>query len=180
MFLGANCYTKYEQAYGETIMTTRKSETNRIIEYMITGGAFFWSGYIVFAVLYSVFHVDLVVAKIVSFLVGLSVNFVLERFWVFGGRQARKELDTVSARYIILSVVNLGIDTVIVWSLNQVGISPYIGQFISAGFFTVWNYLWYKLWVFAAKTSPKPRRSAAPALHRPKTVRRSRVKTSKK
>jgi putative flippase GtrA len=36
----------------------------------------------------------------------------------------------------------------IVAGLKAAGITPYIGQFISSGFFTVWNYFWYRFWVF--------------------------------
>lgn len=128
-----------------------------------------------FALCYSVLGLDIVPAKIISYLFGLIVNFVLERLWVFNDRKARKELDTVTVRYVILSAVNLAIDTGIVWGLSRVGISPYIGQFASAGFFTIWNYVWYKLWVFARGATPQPKRAAAPTLKRPKTLKRKRV-----
>lgn len=151
-----------------------KHQLKEIIQYSITGGAWFWSGYAMFALCFSVFHLGIVPSKIISYIFGLSINFILERFWVFDSRDARKNLDRVSFRYIALSTVNLGIDTAIVWSLNQAGITPYIGQFVSAGFFTVWNYLWYKLWVFARHSPPAPRRAAAPTLKRPKAVKRKR------
>jgi putative flippase GtrA len=147
-------------------------EFARIIEYVVTGGAWFWSGYAMFALLYSGFKWSIVPAKIAAYIFGLIVNFILERFWVFGDRQPRREIEKVTARYIVLSVLNLGIDTSIVYGLSKVGVSPYIGQFVSAGFFTVWNYIWYKLWVFTKKTSPRPKRAAAPALHRAKHIRR--------
>jgi putative flippase GtrA len=155
-------------------MTKKKSNKallTRLIEYGITGGAWFWSGYIVFALLYSGLKWGIVPAKIISYLFGLSVNFILERFWVFGDARAKKQIQKVTVRYVILSAINLGIDTAIVWGLSKVGISPYIGQFISAGFFTVWNYIWYHLWVFAKKDKPGPKRPAAPQLHRSKHVR---------
>lgn len=154
----------------------RKNKQNikQIIQYSITGGAWFWSGYAMFAFCYSFLGLGIVPSKIISYVFGLSVNFLLERFWVFDSRDARKNLDKVSARYVLLSVVNLGIDTCIVWGLSKVGVSPYIGQFVSAGFFTVWNYIWYKLWVFARKTTPRPRRAASPALKRPKVVKRKK------
>lgn len=144
---------------------------HQLIEYAISGGAWFWSGYAMFALLYSVLKLDIVTSKIISYIFGLTVNFVLQRFWVFDSRDARRELDKVTGRYILLSAVNLAIDTAIVWGLSKVGVTPYIGQFVSAGFFTVWNYIWYKLWVFAKKSKPTPRRAAAPALRRPKDVR---------
>ncbi|TXG76643.1 GtrA family protein [Patescibacteria group bacterium] len=157
----------------------KKNETRRLAEYLVSGGAWFWSGYLLFALLFSVFGVGVVPAKIVSYIFGLTVNFLLQRFWVFDSRDARKQLDVVTGRYVVLSVVNLGIDTLIVWSLNEAGLTPYIGQFVSAGFFTVWNYVWYKLWVFAKKTAPGPRRAAAPVIKRPKHVSHT-VKRRKK
>lgn len=157
----------------------KKNETRRLAEYLVSGGAWFWSGYLLFALLFSVFGVGVVPAKIISYIFGLTVNFLLQRFWVFDSRDARKQLDVVTGRYVVLSVINLGIDTLIVWSLNEAGLTPYIGQFVSAGFFTVWNYVWYKLWVFAKKTSPGPRRAAAPVIKRPKHVSHT-VKRRKK
>jgi putative flippase GtrA len=161
-------------------MAKNKKPVKEVIQYAVTGGAWFWSGYAMFAVCYSLIGLDIVSSKIISYLFGLAVNFVLERFWVFNDRKARKELDTVTVRYVAISTVNLGIDTGIVWGLNKLGVSPYIGQFVSAGFFTVWNYIWYKLWVFARGNVPKPKRAAAPALRRPKAVRRRKSNVSKR
>lgn len=158
----------------------RRVEIKRLIEYGITGGAWFWSGYAMFALLYSVFKADIITAKVVSYVFGLLVNFVLERFWVFRDTHAKKQLQKVTYKYILLSVLNLGIDTFIVWGLDRVGVTPYIGQFVSAGFFTVWNYLWYKLWVFAKKKSPGPKRPASPHLRRPKHVRYASKTSSKR
>lgn len=156
-----------------------RAELKQIIQYSITGGAWFWSGYAMFAFCYSVLGLDLVPSKIISYVFGLSVNFILERFWVFDDKKARRELDTVTVRYVFLSVLNLGIDTAIVWGLSQVGISPYIGQFVSSGFFTVWNYLWYRLWVFARGKKPTPKRPAAPTLKRPRAVKRKKTTVKK-
>lgn len=151
-----------------------RKDIKQIIQYSITGGAWFWSGYLMFALCFGVFNLGLVPAKIISYCFGLIVNFILERFWVFESRDARKNLDKVTIRYILLSAVNLVIDTLIVWSLSIRGVTPYIGQFVSAGFFTVWNYIWYKLWVFARASKPKPKRAASPTLRRPKNVKRKK------
>ncbi len=159
--------------------SSKHSQIKQLFEYAVTGGAWFWSGYAVFALCYGVLKLDIVASKIISYTIGLLVNFVLERFWVFDDTHERHELNKVTGRYIVLSVVNLGIDTAIVWGLNQVGITPYIGQFVSAGFFTVWNYVWYKLWVFARGKGPGPKRPAAPALNRPEVVKPKKRKARK-
>jgi hypothetical protein len=40
------------------------------------------------------------------------------------------------------------LDYAIIGGLKAIGITPYIGFFISSLFFTVWSWLWYKYWVF--------------------------------
>jgi putative flippase GtrA len=157
----------------------KQREFKQLAEYLVSGGAWFWSGYLLFALLYGALGMEIVPAKIISYIFGLTVNFLLQRFWVFESRDARKQLDVVTGRYVALSLVNLVIDTAIVWSLSKAGVTPYIGQFVSAGFFTVWNYIWYKLWVFTKKQSPGPKRAAAPVIKRPKTVSHSPRKKRK-
>jgi len=46
---------------------------------------------------------------------------------------------------------------IIAW-LRHFGITPYAGFFISAGFFTVWSYLWYRYWVFPERAQKPPTR----------------------
>ncbi len=129
----------------------QERELKRITEYMVSGGAFFWSGYAVFFVCDKVFGLSLFWATSISYLVGWVVNYLLQRYWVFNNpKLAKHQLETTS-RYIVISGVNLFINYVILQSLKTVGITPYIGQFVSSGFFTIWNYFWYKYWIFPSK-----------------------------
>lgn len=131
-----------------------KKEFVQLIQYSITGGAWFWSGYLMFALCDQVFGLSLFWAKLIANLFGLTINFVLERLWVFDDHKRRvKKLTIVTERYIFITIANLFIDYLIVRILrDSFGITPYIGQFISAGFFWGWNYLWYRYWVFATNT----------------------------
>lgn len=122
----------------------------------MAGGAFFWSGYFSFAVFYSVFGWPLFIAKQLANLIGLIVNYVLEDQWVFKHKKSKRPYDRRrTSRYVVITVINFAIDYLIVASLKQEGVTPYIGQFVSAGFFTVWNFIWYKYWVFAQHPSRK-------------------------
>lgn len=95
-------------------------------------------------------------AKQTANLIGLLVNYVLEDQWVFKKQRSKKSYDKRrTSRYIIITIVNFGIDYLIVATLKKHGVTPYIGQFVSAGFFTVWNFIWYKYWVFAHHPSKK-------------------------
>ena len=127
----------------------QKLELKKIIEYVVSGGAYFWSGYLVFFIADKKLGLGLWWAKLLANIVGVTVNFILERWWVFGGKDKRKNINQVTGRYVFITLVNFVIDYFIVRGLKSIGISPYIGQFFSAGFFAVWNYLWYRFWVFA-------------------------------
>jgi putative flippase GtrA len=128
---------------------SKRTLVEQVVKYTISGGAFFWSGYLLFALLYSGFGVDVGPAKVLSYLFGLSVNFALVRWWVFRTKRPVDHLPEVSLRYAALSALNLVIDYLIVVGLARLGITPYLGQFISSGFFTLWNFFFYKFWVFA-------------------------------
>ncbi len=136
--------------------TKSKRLIYQIAEYMVAGGAFFWSGYFAFALFYSVFGWPLFIAKQLANIIGLTINYILEDRWVFKKQKSRVSYDLRRTnRYIIITIINFGIDYLIVAGLNSRGISPYIGQFVSAGFFTIWNFVWYKYWVFAHHPSRK-------------------------
>lgn len=141
----------------------------QFIEYMISGGVYFWVGYAILNYLYYAAHWSLWWATILSNVVGWSANFMLQRFWVFNNKSLKSNQTQVTTRYVIITLVDFVLNYFILYGLKMVGITPAIGQFISSGFFTVWNYLWYRFWVFPEhmakhKTVITPARVVA---HRP-------------
>ena len=133
----------------------QKREIQRIIEYFVSGGAWFWSGYILIVLLDSplgeIFgaEVGLFIANAIGNGVGLTINFLLERYWVFKTNRPAK-LGIAVKRYIVYTFLNAFIlNYLILEGLRYYfGLGPEIGQFIASGFFTVWNYFWYKYYVF--------------------------------
>lgn len=120
----------------------------QFLEYMVGGTVYFWSGYLVFALCYSGLHWNWLYAKLVADVVGWTLNYLVQRYWAFNNKSLRGHEGRTVSKYGLLSLCNLALDYGIIWGLQQIGISPYLGFFISAGFFTVWNYLWYRFWVF--------------------------------
>lgn len=139
---------------------------------MISGGAYFWTGYLVFFICDKGLGLSLWWAKLAANVFGWIVNFILQRYWVFKNPNLNKHQTEVTTRYIIITLADFVIDYFIVRGLKTIGITPYIGQFISSGFFTVWNYLWYRFWVFPEKFGKSAkkasvRRAVRPIAHRP-------------
>ncbi|MCA9324253.1 GtrA family protein [Candidatus Saccharibacteria bacterium] len=129
-------------------------------EYMITGGVWFWSGYILIVLLDN--HIGLFAANFVGNAVGISLNFILERYWVFKTKNPA-QLSVMAWRYVIYTALNAFLlNYAILYCLREyAGVQPEIGQFIASGFFTVWNWFWYKNWVFKGKERPKRTRHHA-------------------
>lgn len=132
-------------------------EVKRITAYLVSGGAYFWAGYLMFFVLDKGLGWTLWWAKLFANITGWLVNYVLQRYWVFNNPKLAKHQTEVTSRYMTITLVNFLIDYLIVSVLKGAGLTPYLGQFVASGFFTVWNYLWYKHWVFPEKY---PRRKA--------------------
>ena len=122
----------------------------RLGEYMVGGTLYFWVGYALFAFAYSALGWNWFWAKVLGDIVGRVVNYVVQRYWTFS--DTNKSESVHMERYVVITVASIVIDYAIVGGLKALGLSPYIGQLISAGFFTIWNYLWYKYWVFPEKT----------------------------
>lgn len=131
----------------------------QIAEYIVAGGAWFWSGYVIIVFLDD--KIPLFWANFIGNLVGLSINFLLERYWVFRTKSAAS-LTTATWRYVAYTAFNAFLlNYLILQVLKNIGIDPAIGQFVAAAFFTVWNFFWYRAWVFKGAEKPKRTRHHA-------------------
>jgi putative flippase GtrA len=124
-----------------------RENLGRFGKYMAGGTLYFWVGYGVFAICYSGFHWDWLWAKVAADAIGWSLNYLVQRFWAFSDQAHLSEMQH-AGRYIFIESIGFVLDYLIIWGLKAIGVSPYWGFFISAGFFSVWSYLWYKYWVF--------------------------------
>ena len=130
-----------------------RRELIQFAEYMVGGTTYFWSGYIVFAICYSGLGWEWWPAKMLADVVGWTLNYLIQRYWAFSSPSLAKKEAATLQKYTLVTIFNLGLDYAIVGGLNAIGVTPYIGFFISAGFFMVWNYAWYRFWVFNKKVS---------------------------
>ncbi len=141
----------------------QRREVTRVTEYLISGGAYFWAGYLTFFIADKGLHLSLWWAKLAANIVGWVINYLLQRYWVFNNTKLNSHKTEVTFRYTVITLVDFVIDYVIVWSLQRAGLTPYLGQFVSSGFFTVWNYFWYRFWVFPDKFTRKKPAGITPA-----------------
>jgi putative flippase GtrA len=125
----------------------------QFVEYMIGGGVYFWGGLAVFAVCFDLLKFSWWVSKILADIIGWSANFTIQRYWAFYNPKLKGHNRVVIFRYVLINGIDLIIDYLIVWAFVHNGITPYGGFFASAAFTTVWDYLWYRFWVFKPEQS---------------------------
>jgi putative flippase GtrA len=80
-----------------------KSLITQIVEYFITGGVWFWTGYILIVSLDGV--IGLFWANFVGNAVGITLNFILSRYWVFSENKD-KNLASTTWKYVIYTALN--------------------------------------------------------------------------
>ena len=129
---------------------THKQLAAQYAKFMTGGSLYFWVGYGVFALCYSVFHWSWLPSKIAADIIGWTLNYLVQRFWTFRDQAHLSEMQH-AGRYVFIEVIGFVLDYLIIWGLNALGVTPYLGFFVSAGFFSVWSWLWYKYWVFPEK-----------------------------
>jgi len=127
-------------------------------KYMAGGSLYFWSGYVIFAICYSGLGWDWLPSKLLADVIGWTLNYIAQRYWAFAEQHHLSEMQHVG-RYLFIETIGFVLDYAIIGGLKWIGITPYIGFFISAGFFTLWSFLWYKYWVFPGQ--PRKHKTAS-------------------
>ena len=117
-------------------------------EYMVGGGFWFWGGLGVFALCFDLLHWPWWVSKVLADGFGWSANYGIQRYWAFYSSKLKGQNRRVIFRYVLINSIDFVFDYLIVWAFVHNGLTPYIGFFVSAAFTTVWDYLWYRFWVF--------------------------------
>ena len=137
------------------IRSITRHDIVQFLEYMVGGTVYFWSGYLVFAFCYTGLSWDWLPAKIAADIIGWTLNYLIQRYWAFSNPKLNKHEGRVLGRYGALTLFNLLLDYLMIAGLKHVGVTPYVGFFISAAFFTFWNFAWYRFWVFFTKSNAK-------------------------
>ncbi|HET7529248.1 MAG TPA: GtrA family protein [Candidatus Saccharimonadales bacterium] len=120
----------------------------QFLEYMVGGGVYFWGGMAVFAICFDGLRWPWWISKGLADIFGWSANFAIQRYWAFYDPRLKGQDRRVIFRFVLVNGIDLIFDYLIVWGFVHNGITPYAGFFASAAFTTVWDYLWYRFWVF--------------------------------
>ena len=87
------------------------------------------------------------VSNILGFIFAATTNYLLNRWWTF--QSSNPEVGTEYAKYFLVSLVGLGIDTLTVYLLNgKLKWNFYLSKVFAVGASTLWNFFGNLLFTF--------------------------------
>ncbi len=142
-------------------MKTKKRQLIRLaiqfLKLQLAGNIIFWGTYLGYFVSDYVFGHPELWALALSSLLAHVVFFIVSREWIFDAATGRRKQRQEVIKFIVFMGFNYFLNLAIIEGLRHfLGITPYIGQFISGFFFGVWTYLGLKLWVFSGDAHYSP------------------------
>lgn len=94
-----------------------------------------------------VFKINYLISNIMSFTLGLIVNYVLSKIYVFKTNKINKILEFTI--YTIIGIIGLGIDTYSLWIFtSKFKLYYMISKIISTGITFIWNFSARKLFYY--------------------------------
>jgi len=87
-----------------------------------------------------IFKIQKYVANAIGFTLAATTNYVLNRIWTFESNDP--EIAVQYTKFIIVSVIGLGINTLILWILvSRFKMNFYLSKLFAIGVTMIWNFL---------------------------------------
>lgn len=122
-----------------------------LVRYIVVGLGSLAVDYFLLLILFHGFGVQLAVASSISFLAGLTVNFLLNKYWSFQAGRGLKKSTKQAVLYALLVGFNLLFTNFFIVMLQERGIGPEISKPVTTAMITLWNFALYKTVIFKDK-----------------------------
>jgi putative flippase GtrA len=115
----------------------------------VAGNILFWVTYGSYFVFDAVARIPYPISFVMATIAGNIIFFMVNRQWIYNSHNGKRKSSQEIVRFILFMILNYFINLFIVQLLKDTfDISPYVGQFVAAAFFTVWTFLGLHFWVF--------------------------------
>lgn len=119
---------------------------NQILKFGLVGGTAFVIDYVLLYFCTEFLHIHYLISSIISFTVSVIFNYILSIKWVFDVKKKQDVKDFVI--FIILSVVGLGINSLIMYVMvEKFGVYYMLSKIVSTAVVMVYNFITRKIFV---------------------------------
>lgn len=124
--------------------------TARVAKYLVTGLIGMSVNLGLYRALVEYVHVHYLTGSIIAVSCSTIVGFLLQKYWTFGER-THERVHTQFALYIGVALLNIGLNTFIVYLLaGKLGVYYLLAQAIAAAFVAFWSFFVYRSIIFAS------------------------------
>jgi putative flippase GtrA len=125
----------------------------QLVRFGAVGGVGFVINLAVYTLCVHSFGVDYHAAAVISWLVAVANNFVLNRHWTFDARDGRAHFQAM--RFLVVSLVALGASQLLLTALVEgASVSKIAAQALAVAASMPLNFLGNKLWSFRSEAAP--------------------------
>jgi putative flippase GtrA len=119
---------------------------NQILKFGLVGGMAFVIDYALLYLCTEFLHIHYLLSSIISFTISVIFNYILSIKWVFDVKKKQDVRDFVV--FIILSVIGLGINSLIMYVMVEVfGVYYMLSKIVSTVVVMVYNFITRKIFV---------------------------------
>ncbi len=87
------------------------------------------------------------IANSIGFTIAASSNYLLNRIWTFHSQNP--EIGIEYSKFILISLIGLGINTFILWTLvSKMKWNFYVSKLFAIGVVTIWNFVFNMIFTF--------------------------------
>jgi len=126
----------------------QKIRDQRLLHYATSGSSAFAIEYSSFLILFYHYHITAVIANTVSFVLGFTTSFILNRLWVFGQKEQTKQVLHQISLYLVIAFINLAITDIAIHFLVNAHVPAFIAKIILVIIVACWNFIIFKKIIF--------------------------------
>ncbi len=119
----------------------------QIFRFLIIGGTAFVIDYALLYILTEYFDIYYLISSTISFIVSLIFNYIASIKWVFKTKEEDSQTKKLTI-FITLSIIGLGINQLIMWTLSDLLTIYYmISKIVATAVVMCWNFITRKIFL---------------------------------
>lgn len=121
----------------------------QFLKLQLAGNVLFWGTYLGHAFFHEALHWSSAQSLATASIIAHIAFFIIDKNWVFSTKTGHAKTSGEVVRFMTFMGFNYFLNLGIILGLERFfTITPYVGQFIAALFFTFWQWFGLKFWVF--------------------------------
>lgn len=136
----------FQDAY--TSLDERYPSHTKILRFLISGGISLGTDLVLLYIFTDILGIWYLASAIAAFILAFGVSFTLHKFWTFGDL-SREDIHMQAGIYFLVAVVNLALNTLLVYLfVERAGFHYLIAQITASALIAIESFFVYQRYIF--------------------------------